>query len=185
MKVVMISGKAGHGKTTLASFLEEELAAQGKEVLVGSFGTAVKDALRNYYDWDGKKDAAGRSLLQLVGTDIVRAKDEHYWTDTLMRLAVAMNPDYLIVDDWRFVEEVERSSEYCDDIITIKVERYEKWVGDHPDDVNIPYKNPAMTAEQLSHRSEMELEKCVCEYKITNVSLNELRESAKKLSFLI
>lgn len=182
MKIVMICGKAGHGKTTFANFLEEELAATGKEVLVASFGTALKDVLRNYYDWDGKKNTAGRSLLQQVGTEIVRAKDEHYWTDTLMRLATAMNPDFLIVDDWRFIEEIDRASEYHSDITTVRVERYEKWVGDHCDYVNIPYKNPAMTADQLAHRSETELDSYNCEYIITNVSLTAMRESAEKLA---
>lgn len=180
MKIILISGKAGHGKTTFANFLEEELMLKG-EVLRIAFGDLLKDICCRYYDWDGEKNEEGRALLQLVGTEIVRERDEDFWTDHVARFAAVMRPDFVIIDDWRFVEEVERLSRFFSDITTIRVERYEKWVGDHPDYINVPYKNPVMTKEQLAHRSETELENYICEYIITNTSINSIREAAQEL----
>lgn len=180
MKIILISGKAGHGKTTFANFLEEELSLKG-EVLRIAFGDLLKYVCRQYYDWDGVKDAKGRNLLQQVGTEIVRARDEDFWTDYVLRFAAVMRPAYVIIDDWRFVEEIERIGFFDIGTTTVRVERYEKWVGDHPDYINVPYKNPTMTQEQLAHRSETELANCPCEYIITNVSIQSLREAAEEI----
>lgn len=181
MKIILISGKAGHGKTTFANFLEEELSQKGEGVLRIAFGDLLKDVCRRYFDWDGEKDEKGRALLQYVGTELVRARDEDFWTDYVLRFCSVMRPDVVIIDDWRFVEEIERTLRFFDDITTIRVERYEKWVGDHPDYVNIPYKNPTMTQEQLEHRSETELAAYPCSYIVTNVSIESLREAAQEM----
>lgn len=180
MKIILISGKAGHGKTTFANFLEEELSLKGDALRI-AFGDLLKDVCRRYFDWNGEKDEKGRALLQYVGTELVRERDEDFWTDYVMRFAAVMRPDYVIIDDWRFVEEVERFSQFYNDITTIRVERYEKYVGDHLDYVNILYRNPAMTQEQLEHRSETELQDYSCKYVITNVGIDSLREAAEAL----
>lgn len=180
MKIFLICGKAGHGKTTFANFLEEELSLKG-EVLRIAFGDLLKYVCRQYYGWDGVKDEKGRSLLQHVGTEIVRTRDEDFWSDYVLRFAEVMRPDFVIIDDWRFLEEIERIHFFKTDTTTIRVERYEKWVGDHPDYINIPYKNPAMTQEQLAHRSETELADYPCEYIITNVGIDSMREAAQAI----
>lgn len=174
MKIILISGKAGHGKTTFADFLEEELFLKG-EVLRIAFGDLLKDMCRRYFDWDGKKDEKGRTLLQYVGTELVRERDEDFWTDYVMRFVAVMRPDFVIVDDWRFIEEIERFSQFFSDITTMRVERYDEYP-------SVPYRNPAMTQEQLKHSSETELQNYTCKYVITNVGIDSLREAAEALA---
>lgn len=175
MKIILISGKAQHGKDTFSYFLKEELTKNNSSCLIMHFGDALKYIAKEYFNWDGIKDAEGRTLLQTIGTEIVRAKDEHFWTDFIGRLARVLNYDYILIPDWRFEEEHSRLAEYCEDIITIRINRYEKF--DSFEDC-VPYVNATMTEEQLNHRSETELDNYPCEYIIANTTLVELASSA-------
>ena len=176
MKIILISGKAQHGKDTCGKFFDIELRAKGFSTQIIHFGDALKYVCSQYYNWNGEKDEVGRSLLQSVGTEIVRRKDEHFWTDFVGRLAHTFNCDYVIIPDWRFEEEHERLLQWFDfnDIITIRVERYEKW---EEEGEQIPFVNESMTLSQLHHRSEIELDNYPCQYHIVNTTLEELEQS--------
>ena len=176
MKVILISGKAQHGKDTCGKFFDIELRAKGFSTQIVHFGDALKYVCSQYYNWNGEKDEVGRSLLQTVGTEIVRRKDEHFWTDFVGRLARTFDCDYVIIPDWRFEEEHERLLQWFDfnDIITIRIERYEKW---EEESEQIPFVNEAMTLSQLYHRSETELDNYPCQYHIINITLEELEQS--------
>lgn len=176
MKIILISGKAQHGKDTCGKMLEHELQMRGCSTLIMHFGDPVKYVCEKYYGWNGQKDEVGRSLLQQVGTEIVRQKDEHFWTDFIGRLAKTFSVDYIIIPDWRFEEEHERLLQWFDfnDIITIRVERYKKW---EEEGEQIPFVNEVMTLSQLHHRSEIELDNYPCQYHIINTTLEELEQS--------
>lgn len=176
MKVILISGKAQHGKDTCGKFLDIELRAKGFSTIIMHFGDAVKYVCEKYYDWNGVKDERGRSILQTVGTEIVRRKDEHFWTDFVGRLARTFDCDYIIIPDWRFEEEHERLLQWFkfEDIITIRVERFEKW---EEEGEQIPFVNEAMTLSQLHHRSEIELDNYPCQYHIVNTTFENFEES--------
>lgn len=109
MKVILISGKAGHGKDTLAGSMKLRLNRQGKRVLITHYGDLVKYICRNFFDWDGKKDEQGRHLLQFVGTDVVRAQRPNYWVDFLRDVLSLFDGewDYVLIPDVRFPNEVE------------------------------------------------------------------------------
>ena len=79
MKVILISGKARHGKDTTAGFLKSALEADDSSVLVAHYGDLVKYVCKTFFGWDGEKDEKGRTLLQKVGTDAIRAKRPDYW----------------------------------------------------------------------------------------------------------
>ena len=86
MKVVCISGKARHGKDTLAGILKNYLEDSGNKVLVAHFGDLVKYICEKFFDWDGQKDEKGRTLLQYVGTDVVRTQEPNFWTDFIKKV---------------------------------------------------------------------------------------------------
>lgn len=163
MKVILISGKAEAGKTTTANIIKTFLEDREKKVACIPYGQYVKDTAKLIWNWDGKKDKKGRELLQWWGTDIVRAQDPNFWVDSVVRLAKVIDKyvDYLIVDDCRFINEIEawRAIKYValdsatdalanrqrfSDIITIRVER--------------PGHENALTPEQRRHPSETELD---------------------------
>ena len=86
MKVICISGKAQNGKDTTAKILEEKLISDGNKVLIAHFGDLVKYVCKTFFGWDGKKDENGRTLLQYVGTDKIRAKSPDYWVNFIVSI---------------------------------------------------------------------------------------------------
>lgn len=108
MKVVPISGKAGHGKDTLAGFMTAVLQGQGRRVLVTHYGDLLKYICKQFFDWNGEKDDDGRTLLQHIGTDVIRKQKPDYWVDFL-RNFLLMFPDqwdYVLIPDTRFPNEI-------------------------------------------------------------------------------
>ena len=104
MKIVCISGKAQHGKDTTAKLLEETLKAQGNRVLIAHYGDLVKYVCKTFFGWDGKKDEKGRTLLQRVGTDKIRAVSPDYWVDFIVSILDIFCDewDYVLIPDTRF-----------------------------------------------------------------------------------
>lgn len=152
MKIIMISGKSGHGKDTVAQMMKEILEKDNKRVLVIHFADLVKHYARDYYNWNGQKDEAGRALLQKIGTTMMRKYYPTYWAEIVGKfLAVAgywNEFNYCLIPDWRFKNEfstVYLHNSKINKIYTIRVNRKN-------------YRNPAMTDEQFNHISETELD---------------------------
>ena len=109
MKIILISGKARHGKDTCAEMIKKELEAHGESVLIAHFADLVKYVCKTFFDWDGIKDEYGRYILQYVGTDIVRNKKPNFWVDFLSEILSIFHDewDYVIIPDTRFPNEIE------------------------------------------------------------------------------
>jgi dephospho-CoA kinase len=173
---ILISGKAGSGKDTVAQFMKEELEKHGKKVLIIKYGDAVKWVLRDYFNWDGQKDIVGRTLLQRIGTDVVRAKHPNYWTAIVVGLLQCFEPyndfDIALVPDARFPNEVDIALQELQNCVSVRVERRNEdgseWI------------NTALTEEQRQHPSETSLDHYAFDYVIHNdEGLDTLRESAE------
>ena len=178
MKCIIISGKAGSGKDMTAHFMREKLEEKGKRVITIHYGDAVKWVLRDYFDWDGKKDEVGRTLLQMVGTDIVRARHPNFWTGIVVGLIQAFEPtsnfDVALVPDARFPNEVDISLENLKNCVSVRVER--------TNEDGTPWINPVLTEDQRNHPSETSLDVFAFDYIVHNdEGLDTLRESAQTL----
>ena len=171
---IVISGKSGSGKDMMAQFMKEELAKHNQRALIIHFADAVKWFCRDYLNWDGQKDEVGRTLLQTVGTDIVRAKFPNFWTGIVVGLIQAFEPyqdfDVAIIPDARFPNEVDISLANLKNCVSVRIERTvdgKPWVNKH------------MTEDQLKHPSETSLDVFAFDYVIHNdEGLDVLRESA-------
>ena len=62
MKVILISGKARHGKDATAHFIKNALETDGYSVLVAHYGDLVKYICKTFFGWNGEKDDNGRTL---------------------------------------------------------------------------------------------------------------------------
>ena len=109
MVVIPISGKAGHGKDTLAGFMKTNLEKQGKRVLITHYGDLLKYICQRFFGWDGLKNKEGRTLLQHVGTDIVREQKPDFWVNFLYDVVTMFHDewDYVLIPDTRFPNEVD------------------------------------------------------------------------------
>ena len=175
---IILSGKSGSGKDMMAQFMKEELAKHGKKALVIHFADAVKWFCRDFLDWDGKKDEAGRTLLQTVGTDIVRAKHPNFWTGIVVGLIQAFELtndfDVAIIPDARFPNEVNISLENLKNSVCVRIERKNA--------DGTPWINPILTEMQRTHPSETSLDIFGFDYIVHNdEGLDTLRESAQTI----
>ena len=109
MKIICISGKAQHGKDTTADLLKGILEQQGNTVVVYHYADLLKFICKSYFNWNGQKDEYGRTLLQHVGTDVVRSKDPDYWVDFAIKFFNLFEHDwnYVLIPDCRFPNEIE------------------------------------------------------------------------------
>lgn len=182
MKIIMISGKAGSGKDTVAGFFMDELIAAEQRVLVMHFADLVKYYATQYFNWNGEKDEAGRGLLQEIGTTVMRGRYPEYWAEIIGKFIDAYTIpehsffDYILIPDWRFINEYEVVYDYAtiqnNQTITIRVNRY--------DDTGLKWENPNMTPNQLNHISECELDNFVFDWIIDNRgTLADLNDSVK------
>ncbi|WP_291566739.1 MULTISPECIES: hypothetical protein [unclassified Clostridium] len=158
-KIILISGKARHGKDQTAIMLKEQLELEGKKVLTVAYGDYLKYICIKYFGWNGQKDEEGRELLQYVGTDLVRIKlnKPNFWVNQVKDLINAIGElfDYILITDCRFKNEVE----------VIKRAFRPKAVSLR---VNRPNFISKLTKEQKQHASETELDNYNFDYYIEN-----------------
>ena len=151
MKVILISGKAQHGKDTTAVFLKAYLERHKKRVLIAHYGDLVKYVCKTYFGWDGQKDEAGRSLLQRVGTDVIREQDENFWVAFVCQMLQFFYGewDYVLIPDCRFHNEVEWVKSMRDVLPDLEV---------HHVRLYRPGFDNGLTPEQKRHPSETALD---------------------------
>ena len=134
------------------------------------FSDLIKYICKEYFNWNGKKDSAGRSLLQQIGTDIVREKNPTFWVDYLVSIVSIFNEfwDYVIIPDTRFPNEISRFKEAGISTIHIRVNRGEDFYN-------------GLTEEQNNHISETSLNDVTPDIKIDNLgTLKDLENSIKE-----
>ena len=156
MQIILFSGKAEGGKTTVALMVKDILESKGKKVLKIAYGDLVKYLCGKYFNWDGNKDAKGREILQQIGTNVIRAKRPTYWVDFVKGFAQLFQDeyDYTVIDDCRFPDEVSQWDKDGWDTYVVRVTR-EGYVS-------------SLTKDQLLHQSECALDNYIFDYYINS-----------------
>ena len=167
--VICISGKARHGKDTVATMMKVRLNCKGYSVLVIHYADLLKWICEKYFDWDGQKDEAGRYLLQHVGTDVVRKRSPDFWCDFVVRFVCLFKEewDYIIIPDCRFPNEVDCWKKAGVNAVHVRVNR--------PDFDN------GLSEEAKNHPSETSLDNVSPDIEIINdddINKNRLRQKS-------
>lgn len=124
--VILISGRAGVGKTTVGEAIQTYLSNEvTKYSYITHFAIGVK-MVAYLMGWDGKKNEIGRKLLQDIG-NFGREYSKDAWVNFMIKHLNETIPeellDIIIVDDWRFPSEagyfLERSEKY--NVFTINI----------------------------------------------------------------
>jgi len=155
MEVILISGKAEHGKSTSAALIIKKLESLNKKVLKIAYGNLLKHICKQYFGWDGEKNETGRFILQSIGTDKIRAKDPNYWVNFVKGFVKLFEDefDYVIVDDARFENECVLWMQDGWNVVTLRVNR----IGH----------TSKLTEKQLLHPSETSLDNFDFDYIMT------------------
>lgn len=152
MKIVLVSGKAQHGKDTTANIIANKLITQSKKVIIFHYADYLKYIAKQYYNWNGEKDENGRHLLQYLGTDVCRKNNPNIWAMVALEFSKAFKTecDYIIIPDVRFKNEVniwkDSNFEHIEKVFLIRVNR--------------PNFDNGLTQEQQLHASEIDLDDC-------------------------
>ena len=146
MRVFCISGRAQHGKDTAAQMIRRILWGYGKKVLIIHYADLLKFMCKQLFAWDGNKDDRGRTLLQYVGTDVIRTQHPDFWVEYIANVLRLFGHewDYVLIPDCRFPNEISFLSDNGFNVTHIRIER------DNFDS--------GLTAAQLSHPSETALD---------------------------
>ena len=156
--IIGICGPLGAGKTTLANILKQETGGK-----IYSFSMPLKEYAKSL-GWDGKKDAKGRKLLQLLGTDCARELiSEWVWVDKLDDIIGEDSNHVVYIDDVRFINEADYVKKNGGLIIQVKGRRRGKpstWIS------NIVYW--LKTILGLRHKSERPIPKSMVDFVIDN-----------------
>lgn len=170
-KIICISGKAGHGKDATGEFMRQFLVGKGKAAIVLHYADLLKYICTQCFEWNGIKDETGRSLLQYVGTDIVRKRDENFWVDYIARFLKVFEGewDYAIIPDCRFPNECSRLKDSGFNVSHVRVVRTGF--------------DTALSESQQAHISETAMLHVVPDYNIHNhSSLEQLKVSAENVA---
>jgi hypothetical protein len=116
---ILVSGKAGVGKTTFSVYLEQYLPDITMHL---PFARGVKD-IASAMGWDGCKDDKGRLLLQKIGA-VGREYNPDVWVKKA--LVAGVGCDYLVHDDWRFPNELNFMRNKVDHTLAIRIEAPER-----------------------------------------------------------
>lgn len=156
MKIITISGYAGSGKDTVASIIKGQLEADGHSVLVMHYADLLKYICKTFFGWDGIKDERGRTILQYVGTDIIRKQNPDYWVNFISNLLIMFPEEweYVLIPDCRFPNEISVLKNDGHNVLTIHVIR---------DGLK-----STLTKEQQQHVSETALDDYDFDYYIHN-----------------
>lgn len=134
MIVVMVSGRAGEGKTTFSNVCINTLKHMEISSKIVPFAKGVKDVARSM-GWDGIKDEKGRTLLQQIG-NCGRDYNPNVWADMAVKdLQLVESLEWkndgkcqiVFIDDWRFPNEGNIVAKVFKDIIKVRIVRDKKY----------------------------------------------------------
>ncbi len=171
MEIFMFCGKARSGKDTSALILKKILEEKNKKVLILQYSYYIKEFAKKISDWDGSEETKPRSLLQELGTDIIRKKiDEQFFVKKLIEdlRVYEYYFDYIIISDVRFDIEIDEPRKKYN-VKAIKITRENK--------------NEILTEKQQSHSTETGLDNYTnFDYEIKNdYDLEYLEQEIRKL----
>ena len=166
MKVICISAKARSGKDASATILKEIFEARGQRVLITHFADLVKHVCKAFFNWNGEKDGAGRTLLQYVGTDKISSRQPDFWVNFIVDILKFFEGewDIVLIPDCRYPAEAEVMKASFDTTL-LRIER--------PGFIN------GLSAVQQAHPSEIALDNYT--YDATIINNGTLDDLAVKL----
>lgn len=169
MKVITISGQAMHGKDTAANIMADILRNEGNKVLITHYADLLKYICKTFFEWDGKKDEKGRTLLQKVGTNVIRKEAPDYWVKFIADILSFFKDqwDYVIISDARFPNEIEYLKKRGHEVYHVNVIR--------------PSFESVLTESQKNHPSETALRDTTPDYVLLNTTICELAEDVKRV----
>lgn len=171
-KIFIVSGKANAGKDTTCELICNYVKLKNLKCINLQFSSYIKMYAKNISGWDGNETTKPRSLLQELGTDIIRKKiDNFFFINRIIEdiKVYSYYFDVITISDARFPEEIDLVNENFDNVIKVRVER--------------PNFENNLNKLENKHLTEVALDSYNnYDYVIVNdETINELNEKTKKM----
>jgi len=145
--IFIICGKARHGKDTIGNIIKKIYDEKEKSYINIQYSSYIKEYAKKITDWDGSEETKPRSLLQELGTSVIRKNiDEMFFIDRIIGdiKVYSYYFDNVIITDARAKKEVDTPKKEFNKVIAIRVIR--------------PNFDNGLTEEQKNHFTEIDLD---------------------------
>lgn len=146
-KIIMVSGKARHGKDTFTEMITNEIKAKGLKCINLQYSSYIKEYAKKISDWDGSEETKPRELLQQLGTNIIRKQiDELFFVNRIIEDIKVYSYffDVITISDCRAKVEIDLPKKAFDNVYAVHVVR--------------PNFDNGLTEEQKKHFTEIDLD---------------------------
>jgi hypothetical protein len=170
--IVILTGKARSGKNASADIVKNYAENKGLKHINLAYGDYIKEYAKRIVNWDGNEETKPRTLLQELGTDIIRKELGNLFFVEKMIDDITVYSyyfDIITISDARFEFEIDEIKKEFDNVVSISVER--------------PNFDNGLTDIQKAHPSETGLDNYdKFDYKVINdKGLKELEENIIKI----
>lgn len=125
-KIFVISGKANAGKDTTAELINNYVKIKGLKVINTQFSSYIKMYAKQISGWNGQENSKPRSLLQELGTDIIRKRiDNNFFINRIIGdiKVYSYYFDVITISDARLPEELEAIKSNFKNVFLVNVIR--------------------------------------------------------------
>ncbi len=146
-KIFIVSGKANSGKDTTCELINNLVRLRGLTSVNLQFSSYIKMYAKVISGWNGSEDTKPRSLLQEIGTSIIREKiDNEFFIKRIIGdiKVYSYYCDVITISDARLPEEIDSIYENFNDVIRINIKR--------------PNFDNKLTGKEKNHRTEIGLD---------------------------
>lgn len=125
-KIFIASGKANSGKDTTCELINNYIKLKGLKSVNLQFSSYIKMYAKIIAGWDGNEDTKSRSLLQELGTDVIRKYiDEDFFINRIIDdiKVYSYYFDVITISDARFPKELDSIKNNFKDVYKINIKR--------------------------------------------------------------
>lgn len=124
--IFIVSGKANSGKDTTCDLINNYIKIKNMKSINLQFSSYIKMYAKKISNWDGSEDTKPRTLLQTLGTDIIREKIDNMFF--IKRIIGDINVysyyfDIITISDARLPEEIDSIYNEFKNVYRIKIQR--------------------------------------------------------------
>ena len=169
MKIFLIAGKSGSGKSEVAKMIKEYSIYKLQTCAITQYSKFIKLFAEELTDWDGNPNTKPRAYLQQMG-DKIRIIDNDYFTRRMIEDIKIYETlcNTLVVSDVRYPDEIEEIKLNYDEVYSIYVENQ--------------FANSNLSIEEQMHKTETALENYEeFDYIIVNDNLENVKTKVFKI----
>ena len=125
-KIFIVSGKANSGKDTTCELINNYVKLKGLNSVNLQFSSYIKMYAKTISGWDGKEDTKPRSLLQELGTEIIRKNiDEKFFIKRIIGdiKVYSYYCDVITIIDARLPLEIDSINSEFENVYKLNIQR--------------------------------------------------------------